>query len=1020
MSTTIAVRIGAALALVSMLASAQTPLLYIHAGAGKIMEAPALETPALIQSMTMGPDGRIYIADYNERILRFDPATEAVTSLPETPGEPTVPNFRVELPAGVAILPDLTLLYGDHDQLFSFDTQSPSFPTWIRLLDQPLRMTYRASTDRLYVVATNAHRIYSLAGPTFQNTTLVAGTGTAGFSGDGGLATSAQLYRPADIAIAPNGDMYIADDVNHRIRRVSAAGVITTVVGTGQTSYNGEGLPPLQTNLFQPSSVALDAAGNVYFDDGNHYRIRRWNVASNTVTTVVGSGIWGYSGDGGHPLGARIGGAKQILFDGAGRLYFSDNSQRNIRRVDFAAQQITTVFGNGTRHWCGDGGPARASCLQGVVDIDVDSNGNVAIADFSNARIRRIDGATGIINTAFIVPSDGANSLPDHVALDHAGNIFYSGVDNRVYRVDGATGVRTLVAGNGQGHTYSGDGGPATAAGIAQPKDLTTDAAGNLYFIEGFNRVIRRVDAANGIISTYAGIPGAPLGTPHGDGGPATSAAFRSPTQIEFDAAGNLLIGDAQHCRLRKVDAQTGIITTIAGIDGCTTQNPGDGVSATQVPLGSGFRFTVNPDGDVLIAWSNRIRRIDADTGVIHTQFANVHDYSAANDHRMDWPFRMHANPSGDLLMTQATNSSVIYRLFTPQPVDSTPPEITIHINGILGNDGWYTSPVTVRHSVADPESATSVQGCGTRTFSTDAYHDAPCIATSEGGTANGSIVIPLDATPPQVSFAAPSPAANAAGWRNAPVSVPFLVEDAMSGAAGANAASPLSFANEGLALTTAVTATDRAGNATTLTSPPVNIDLTPPQLAVTTPAAGATVGAFSTVTAQFSCSDALSGSASCSGTVANGEPLPTGTPGARTFTATAADFAGNVSTTTRDYSVASLVFERFIEPLRRSPTFNGVTAGSLVPIRWRMLSAGQVVTNPAAFQSLTVLNLTCQGTPIPLNDTATGGPGLNVNPVNGYFTYNWQTDASWAGTCRRVQIRLGDNSVKEVVFRLQ
>jgi hypothetical protein len=349
---------------------------------------------------------------------------------------------------------------------------------------------------------------------------------------------------------------------------------------------------------------------------------------------------------------------------------------------------------------------------------------------------------------------------------------------------------------------------------------------------------------------------------------------------------------------------------------------------------------------------------------------------------------------------------------------DTTPPVIVPAMVGTLGNALWFRSDVTLSWSVLDQESViSSSSGCANSTVTTDtAGVTFTCTATSAGGTATQAVTIRRDTAPPVVTFGAPSPVANAAFWNNTDVSVPFTIGDALSGIASGSS-SPVVVTGEGIGLGSPVLASDVAGNAVSAALPIIAIDRTPPLVTVTTPAAGATYGAFATVHAQYSCSD--SNLLSCTGTVASGAALPTNSAGAKSFSVNSTDLAGNVTTVGRSYTVAALQFERFIEPLRRSPTFNGVTAGSLVPIRWRLLSAGQVVTNPAAFQSFTVLNLTCQGTPVPLIDTATGGPGLSVNPANGYFTYNWQTDASWAGTCRRVQIRLGDNSVREVVFRL-
>jgi hypothetical protein len=296
------------------------------------------------------------------------------------------------------------------------------------------------------------------------------------------------------------------------------------------------------------------------------------------------------------------------------------------------------------------------------------------------------------------------------------------------------------------------------------------------------------------------------------------------------------------------------------------------------------------------------------------------------------------------------------------------------------------------------------------------------CTATSGGGTSSESVTIRRDGRVPTVhwSIPFPGPTVPGSGWYNQSVYYPVAVTDELSGVAYVSHPSPVLVSAEGASsMVGGFTVRDNAGNTASMYTPPVNIDRTPPVANITAPAAGATYGIYSSPLANYSCTDALSGIGGCNGTVAHGVTLPTATAGAKSFTVTATDVAGNVSTLGRSYSVAPLVFERLIEPLRRSPIYNGVTAGSLVPIRWRLLSAGQAVTNPAAFQSVTVSNVSCQSPMVPLIDTATGGPGFSVNPANGYFIYNWQTEASWAGTCRRVLIRLGDNSVKELLFQL-
>ena len=288
-----------------------------------------------------------------------------------------------------------------------------------------------------------------------------------------------------------------------------------------------------------------------------------------------------------------------------------------------------------------------------------------------------------------------------------------------------------------------------------------------------------------------------------------------------------------------------------------------------------------------------------------------------------------------------------------------------------------------VSWTVTDAESEiSSSSGCANSTHVTDTAGETyTCTATSSGGTSTQSVTIKKDTNPPFANFGSPSPMPNAAGWNNTNVSYPYTLTDTLSGVSHGIPASPVTIPYEGYGANTSILAVDLAGNSNHIPTPGANIDRTPPTITLLYPEAGRHYGAFSNINAQYICPDNLSTQPSCVGTVPHGVPFPTSTPGAKTFTVTATDAAGNVATVSRNYSVATMQFERFIEPLRRSPNFNGVTAGSLVPIRWRLLdSAGGVVTNPAAFQSLNVLPLNCQGTAIPLNDTATGGPGLSVN----------------------------------------
>lgn len=332
----------------------------------------------------------------------------------------------------------------------------------------------------------------------------IAGNGNAGSGGDGGPATSAQLWGPFDTTVDPLGNVYISDSENKRIRKVDTNGNISTFAGTGTSGYSGDGGAATSAKINQGSGqITSDAVGNIFFVDAGNRRIRRIAV-DGTITTVAGNGDFGDcdTGNGGQATAAALAELRGLAFDAAGNLYFTGTCHR-VRKVDTAGI-LSTVAGT-TRFggFSGDGGAATAALLNSPRGLGVDGVGNLYVADEGNYRVRRIDTA-GIINT---------------------------------------------VAGNGSA-TFSGDGGPATSAGIGLASDVQVDGAGSLFIGRGNDR-IRKVDAL-GTITTVAG-----NGTtsPINDGGPATSAALYNPSGVVIDIDGDLLIADTNHQRIRRVEA---------------------------------------------------------------------------------------------------------------------------------------------------------------------------------------------------------------------------------------------------------------------------------------------------------------------------------------------------------------------------------------------------------------------------------------------------------------------------------
>jgi myo-inositol-hexaphosphate 3-phosphohydrolase len=300
------------------------------------------------------------------------------------------------------------------------------------------------SAGNLYITDTENHRVRKVS-PSGIITTL-AGTGTAGYSGDGGPATAARLRDPHGVAVDGAGNVYIADSPNQRIRKVSPSGIITTVAGTGTSGFNGDGIQATAARLNYPKGVEVGPDGALYIGDANNHRVRRVDLSTGVITTVAGSGTRGSTGDGGPATAARLNTPRNVAFAGNGDLYIADDQNYKVRRVDAVTKTISTVAGTGVRGYSGDGGAATAARLNLVRDVAVDGAGNLYIADELNHRIRWVD-TSGIIRT-------------------------FAG-----------TGVRG----------FSGDGGPATSARIRAPRGVAVDPSGRVLIGDTGNHVIRRV-----------------------------------------------------------------------------------------------------------------------------------------------------------------------------------------------------------------------------------------------------------------------------------------------------------------------------------------------------------------------------------------------------------------------------------------------------------------------------------------------------------------------------------------------
>jgi len=488
-------------------------------------------------------------------------------------------------------------------------------------LDDPYGVAVDARGN-VYVSDTYAHRIRRIDGATGVITTVV-GDGTPGFSGDGGPATSARIHHPYGVAVDGLGNLFFADYANQRIRRVDAAtGIITTVAGNGSWSFGGDGGPATGAALALPSGVAVDGLGDLFIADTYNHRIRRVDAATGIITTIAGDGTADFTGDDGPAVDAEIASPIGIVTDHLGNLYFADFNNRRVRRID-AGGTITTVAGNGAPDFTGDGGPATDAAIGYPADVAVDQLGNLYLV--ANRRIRRvdtggdIDTVAGDGTTAFSGdggPAVAAGLDPVAVKASGGGDLYVVDLGNeRVRRVKAATGVIDTIAGDGFAG-FTGDGGAATSAPLQSPTAAAFDGAGNLYVSDFYGHRIRRVEAGTGIIATVAGNGVAGDG---GDGGPATAAQLDYPAGITIDGGGNLYIADSSNNRIREVDNATGIITTVAG-DG-TWGDGGDGGPATAAEIDTPKDVALDGDGNLYIAdnYNDRIRRVDAVTRVITT-----------------------------------------------------------------------------------------------------------------------------------------------------------------------------------------------------------------------------------------------------------------------------------------------------------------------------------------------------------------------------------------------------------------
>jgi DNA-binding beta-propeller fold protein YncE len=334
-----------------------------------------------------------------------------------------------------------------------------------------------------------------------KTVTTLAGTGVAGFSGDGGPGPAGQVNNPYGLVVGPDGALYFCEVGNHRVRRLNLKNhQLSTVAGTGTRGYSGDGGPALQAALNEPYEIRFDKAGNMFFVEMQNHVVRRVDGKTKIISTVAGTGSAGFSGDGGPAVKAQFKQPHSIAFDPAGKLLVCDIGNNRIRRIDLSSGTIDTYAGTGEKKPTPDAAPLTGTPLNGPRALDLDPKGNL------------------------------------YLALREG---------NTVYRIDSKAGKIYHLAGAGE-KGYTGDGGPAKLAKLSGPKGIAYSSDGGVYIADTESHTIRRIDLKSGIITTV-------LGTgERGDGPMGEPLKFKlnRPHGIYVDKKGLIYVGDSESHRI--------------------------------------------------------------------------------------------------------------------------------------------------------------------------------------------------------------------------------------------------------------------------------------------------------------------------------------------------------------------------------------------------------------------------------------------------------------------------------------
>jgi len=469
--------------------------------------------------VSVDKNGNLYISDAGNYVIR-----EVSTAPPLLPHYTPAPVFSVQ--PGTYFISQTVALTSTLAGATIYYTTDGSTPTASSTpYAEPITVAESQIINAIafspgYQPSSVARGVYSITAVSSPEILTVAGDSVPGYQGDGGVATAAELNQPRGVALDSAGNIYIADLNNNRIRKVAAStGIITTIAGNGTAGYSGDGGPATSAELNQPYGVAADAAGNIYIADSLNNRIREISASTRIITTVAGNGLYDSSGDGGLATNASLSEPYGVAVDSAGNIYIADTNSCKIRKVTASTGIITNVAGVAfSCFYSGDGGLATGATLAFPYAVAVNSSGNIYIADTENERIREVNAGTGIISTVAGNGTQGYGgdggpatsallNFPEGVAVDSFGNIYIGEFQNyRLREVKASTGIITTIAGTGIGGD-TGDEGPATAAELSEPSGVAVDSAGDIFVADYGYSVVREISMTPHVWGRYTPAP---------------------------------------------------------------------------------------------------------------------------------------------------------------------------------------------------------------------------------------------------------------------------------------------------------------------------------------------------------------------------------------------------------------------------------------------------------------------------------------------------------------------------------